>query len=92
MTKDPSDLLTVPLSIVRRTIVKRLIKSHPRPVSSDDLIDTVYSNVRDGGPMNPRSTLIVHMTYLRRALKQHGWTIPRAKSGVTALYRLEPLP
>jgi DNA-binding response OmpR family regulator len=87
---DPAPLLTMHLSKVHRTIVKRLVQSHPRRVSSDDLIVAVYGDGRRKS-LTPRATLIVHMVNLRKVLKQHGWTIPPCRQGVTALYRLEPL-
>lgn len=72
-------LADVQLSFARKSVLRRLIEAYPRSVSSDALLDAVYSGARI--PEHPREVLAVQLTMIRRIIEQYGWTIPRSGGG-----------
>lgn len=86
------ELEDVPLSPVRRTIIRALARAYPENVPADVLIGRVYGASR---PAHARRALYVHIHTLRHILRAYGWTIPRVPhrpgSGGEVVYRLEPI-
>lgn len=61
------------LTYTRRVLLEMLIS---RPVATTDaIIDKLWGHDPNGGPDNPAGVIRVHMTYLRRFLRDHGVTI-----------------
>lgn len=85
-------LTSAPLSLVRRTIVAKLVERYPLDVSPDTLIAEIYRGSRE--PEFARSALSVQVSNLRVLLRPYGWTIPSSRPGRgnTSHYRLEQLP
>lgn len=91
--KAPIEALeAAPLATVPRTIVNALVKSYPRAISAEFLVERIYSGARE--PADARGTLAVQIVFLRKKLTPYGWTIPKGVGGRgnRAFYKLEPLP
>lgn len=81
-------LADLPLGPRERRIVEILSRAYPHDVSSERMVEHVYS---DGGSMQPK-TLAVILVHLRARLPKYGWTISKARSGPGSPgVRLEPV-
>lgn len=62
-------------------------------ISSDTIIDAMYSGRRDGGPDKARNVLSVTINRLKNTIEAFGWTISSVGrgSGNSASYRLIPV-
>ena len=78
---DVEDLAFIALSPLERRIVEALISSYPRLVTRDYIIDQMYWDDPDGGPLDAYNTMHVVMMKVRRKLSKFGWTISRGKQG-----------
>lgn len=84
------DLEAAPLAKLERRIVDALSIAHPRAVTIDALIDQVYFDDADGGPIDARSSVASTVARMRKLLPRYGWTIPRGSRGrgVRGTYKL----
>lgn len=75
-----------------RRIVEILSRAYPHEVSSERMVEHVYSHDKGGGPLGAAKTLAVILVYLRPKVRQYGWTISKARSGPGSPgVRLEPV-
>lgn len=58
-----------------------LVASYPRPISHAGLLQVVYGDDPDGGPMTADHVIGVMACRLRKELRKYGWTIPHNRSG-----------
>jgi len=88
----PTNLASLPMSIMQQTILRRLIKAYPASVDTDAMQDHVYSGVGDP-PLSAGTIMAIQMNRLRKILNRHGWTVPteRGGRGNHARYRLMKL-
>ena len=88
-----SHLRDIKLSRGHKVIVEALIDAYPRAVGIDHLIDRLYENDADGGPLNPQHVIRQMLSRIRSELPKHGWTVPvnTRGGGNYGSYRLEPL-
>lgn len=75
---------------LERRIVDALSSAHPRAVTIDALIDHVYFDNADGGPLDARNSVASTVARMRKLLPRYGWTIPsgRRGRGVRGTYKL----
>lgn len=80
------------LSESHRKIFSRLSTRLGAEVSSDTLIDTLYSDREDGGPIAARLVLSQLVHTLNKRIEAHGWIVTsRGRGrGNQAVYRLIP--
>lgn len=76
----PDNLAELPMSIMQKTILKRLIKAYPDSVGTDAMQDHVYSGVGNP-PLSATNIMAIQMKRLRGLLNRHGWTIPAERGG-----------
>lgn len=76
----PDELAQLPMSIMQRTILRRLIKAYPDSVGTDTMQDHVYSGVGDP-PLSASNIMAIQMKRLRGILNRHGWTVPTERGG-----------
>lgn len=81
------------LSKLERRIVSSLADAFPRGVTKDRLISDLWFDDPNGGPDTAGNMVSVVVSRLRPKLEQHGWTIPRQKSGQASAkhYKLEAM-
>lgn len=86
-------LAEIPASRHERRILKALVSAYPRRVSGDFLVEALYCDDPNGGPLRAVDVVRVTVTRLRAKLARVGWTIPHGGTGrgSTARYRLAPL-
>ena len=72
-------LLFIDLPGGQRKILDCLIERYPRKQTMRQLVDYVYTPSDE--PSYPEQTLRTQLTFLRRSLEDHGWTIPQRKPG-----------
>ena len=82
--KDP---MQIPMSAVRRTIMKRL------PATIEQLADAVYGT-RSNTATDQYHSLRMTISHMRKLLAPHGWTIDNSQPGRSnaKTYRLTRLP
>lgn len=70
-----------------------LVNAYPRTVGIRTLIDAVYHDDPDGGPLAPEAIIQQRITRIRRILPEYGWALPRSLNGRgnRGRYRLERL-
>lgn len=85
-----ADLEAAPLAKLERRIVDALSRAHPCAVTIDALIDHVYFDDADGGPIAARNSVASTVARMRKLLPRYGWTIPRGSRGrgVRGTYKL----
>ena len=94
---DPSiameHLAGVALTPSQREILQIIVKSHPRPVSTDAMIDLIYGDDPEGGPPFVRNVIAQQISRIRPVVRKYGWMIPTSRSGQgrAGLYRLEKI-
>lgn len=71
----------IPLGRRQRRIVELYLKRFGRWVSTDALLDVLWDDDPDGGPVTARQTLAVQIHHIRRRLRPHGLTIEGHSSG-----------
>lgn len=59
----------------QQEVILRLSQAHGSLVHTDQLIDFVYGDDEDGGPLDARACLQVHITKARQKINRLGWTI-----------------
>lgn len=64
-----------------RRLMKVLARRFPWYVDREILIDALYGDRSDGGPLSANNVLSVHLCQLRRALEPFGWTVSKGTSG-----------
>lgn len=85
-------LATAPLGPRARAIIKCLTRAYPDSVDSPDLVDYVYRDDDEGGPLYAANVITSAIAALRPQIEPFGWTIPRNKPGRGSLgYRLVPV-
>lgn len=74
----------------QREILRILVGCYPRDIGVEALIEIIWGNDPDGGPLDPRSVINTQLCRLRPAILKYGWTIPRrgGGSGNYGRYRL----
>lgn len=74
-------LWTLPWSPTERRILERLLRSYDQDVGAAALIEAVYHDDVDGGPLDARKTITVFVHNIRKKLAPAGLTIS-CRSGV----------
>lgn len=82
-------LMRVQLSACQTTILRAMIKAYPHGVSMRRLVHEVYAT---GGPETAEQCIRSMVSYIRRNIARHGWTVPTniGGRGRPALFRLAP--
>ena len=73
-----------------RTLVTELAMAYPGTVSMERLIDVLYGDDPQGGPLSADNAISVYNWRIRKVIEPLGWTIPRQNHG-GAHYRLSRL-
>jgi hypothetical protein len=86
-------LAAVPLSHIQRRIVDAMVKAYPGKIGVAKIVDAVYWDDPDGGPLEPERVLQQIIYRLRLSLTAYGWTIPASPGGRGhhGLYGLAPV-
>lgn len=84
----PRVLLDVKLSPLEKSLMNVLVDVYPRGISRNALVDALYANDPNGGPLTALNLVSVYICRLRPKIQLHGWTIAGRYS--PALYRLAP--
>lgn len=88
-SKAPLDALAAaPIWGQQRTILDALAEAYPRFVQTSFIIDRLYGDDPNGGPICADNIIANRVVHLRRKLAAYGWTIPQYTIGC---YRLEPI-
>lgn len=69
-----AQLMGVGLSPSQKIIVKRLVKSFPTGVETDDLLASLYKEP-DGGPMSANDVLRTQIRRINQAFAEYYWQI-----------------
>ncbi len=78
------------LPLQERRILEALVRAYPRAIDGAGLVDAVYFDRPDGGPLDAANFVQQLVSRLRRRLAPLGWTIPLAyRSTEDRRYRLE---
>jgi len=82
-------LMSIQLSPCQTTILRAMIKAYPHGVPMERLVSKVYAS---DGPETPKQCIRSMVSYIRRHIARHGWTIPAniGGRGKPALFRLAP--
>jgi len=82
-------LMSIQLSACQTTILRAMIKAYPQGVSMRRLVHEVYAS---GGPETAEQCIRSMVSYIRRNIARHGWTVPTniGGRGRQALFRLAP--
>lgn len=94
--RNPShELSEVWLTRNQQKIFNVLARAYPRRLSTDALIDALYADDPNGGPLTVLQVVRVQIMHMRKKLAPYGWTIPNNKSGngqgEYCFYSLEPM-
>ena len=81
-------LTAAPVWGQHKTILDALASAYPRYVEQSFLIDLLYSNDPDGGPICANNIVRSRVVGLRKTIREYGWTIGKYTTG---RYRLEPI-
>lgn len=74
---------------VAHGIIRRLARRPGHWVSRRDIIDVVYSDREDGGPMNPENVIAKILSDIGPRLLAHGWKVEGGRGmGGNGCYRL----
>lgn len=90
-TPKAEDLAHLQIPIVLRTMLNKLVRSHPNGVGGDEMIAEIYRGAHE--PEFARVAVSVQMRNLRKIINESGWTIPTSRPGRgnKSVYRLVPL-
>ena len=92
--REPVEALTsIQLSPCQTTILRAMIKAYLHGVPMGHLIHDVYGNTPSGPPEAGTQCIRSMVSYIRRNIARHGWTIPAniGGRGKPALFRLAPV-
>ena len=86
-------LVEANLTAVERRVVEVLIEAYPSRISLEHIIDALYVDDPNGGPLWARKNAHVMVHRLRKKLAEVGWSIPKVRGTGTSgrLYGLEQL-
>lgn len=82
------ELASVRLPRRERDLILRLSQAHGSLVHTSNLVDFIYQDEEDGGPLTADRTIHVHVTKARQRIKPHGWTIEEERYRGYKLVRL----
>jgi DNA-binding response OmpR family regulator len=85
-----TDLREVCRGRISGRVLALLIEAKGRGITAKALVNLVYADDPDGGPLNATPSMKVIICRLRRNLKPFGWTIPKTHAQL-GVYRLAPL-
>jgi len=84
------ELLDLPLQNAQRRVLTRLMIGNGGTVSKAAIVDDLYGDLVDGGPLAAEKVVESHISKLRKRIKPRGWTVRCTKFDGYRLVRVSP--